>query len=256
MPAFLKTPLCTGAFLLAVVSAHSLPTLQLDIGGGMYIGGNDQTVYANGNTFSLYALYNGTPPTDRTFYISAAIVPRQNESLIQPNFGSFRINGTSYSTGLNYGLPPVDVVDGLAGAQNLARHDIYPTYYAEIAFHFTALQVAPYDTAGNPASLSGPAAGAGMYYARFEVDVSDLLTMFSVHFDLYDETIKLIHDGNLSLSAATLDDFAPFSHDAQSRRGGGGSGIPQVVADGGSTIALLVCALATLGALSRKLRRA
>jgi hypothetical protein len=233
------------AFMLA--SAQALPLLQLDIGGGTYVGGSEESTIANASVFNLYALYDGSrgAPGSGTYYISAAISPRQDLSTPPPNVGSFTINGVEYSTAnMNYGIPPLQVIDGMPGVQDLGRHDVYPTYYAEVAFTFGGSQSAGYNTATDPGDpLSHP--GTGLFYQQFLIDVSSLLSAYSIHFDLYDTAIKR------KIGSYTLDDFAPFSHDAQSGSGGHHDQVP----DGGTTVALLGLAFAGLGAGRRFLSR-
>jgi hypothetical protein len=245
--------LALAGVLIAAPVAYCVPLLQLDIAGGNYVGGSDQTVYAQSSTFSLYALYSGSLAPSGNFYISVAIQPRQNQTPVQPNFGSFTVNGTTYSSGLNYGVPPLAVADDAPKVQNLGTHDIYPTYYAEIQFQFNLNnQGARYDTALNPGGLT---AGTGLYYQRFDINVSGLLSAYSLHFDFYNEVAKNVGSGKLPVSALTLGSFAPFSHDAQSGPGGSGGGSPPGVPDGGSTLALLGVALVGLDRLYRRMAR-
>jgi len=240
------------ASCLGLATASAVPMLQLDIGGGLYVGGGDQSIHAQSTVFDLYALYTGSvaPQQNQTFYISVAIQPKQSQTLIQPNFGTFTVNGVSYSSGLYYGLPPLDVIDGAPKVQDLGSHDVYPTYYAEIAFTFDlSKQSGIYNTADNP---GGPQSGTGSYYQKFTVDISGLLSAYSLHFDLYDQTVKDVGTKKEPLTAVTMGDFAPYSHDAQSGLGGGGGGGSLLVPDGGTTIILLGLALLGIGGLGRK----
>lgn len=232
------------ALLLSLTSLQALPTLQLDIGGGTYVGGSDETTYANANPFTLYALLNGPLVVGKTYYISAAIEPLLAQGNPPPNVGTFSVNGTVYSTAnMAYGIPPIAVADNPPSG-NLAQHGQYPTYYAEIAFTFSGTQSGLYNTQEDPGDpLSHP--GTGLYYEGFNVNVSSLFSSYSVHFDLYDVAVK---NGSF-----TVDDFAPFSHDAQSGSGGGGH--DDRVPDGGTTVAMLGLALAGLGATRRFLKR-
>lgn len=217
-------------------SAWAVPTLQLDIAGGNHIPGDDETVYSTSDQFTLYALLNptvnnhnpapGTPNFGGTFYISAAIVGTGG-----PGFGSFSIGSTTFSqnSGMQFGTPPVDIVPD---NKDLPSHDVFPAWYAEVAFSFdTAHRAQSYDVQVNPGGLvtgSGP-----LYYHGFNVDVSGLSDGYAVHFDLY----NIIGD--------KVGDFAPFSHDAQS----GGRNVP----DGGMTLALLGTGLLGIDALRRRL---
>lgn len=210
-----------GVLLSSVTAGYAVPTLQLDVPGGTY-NTTDQTTYATTPQFSLVALLNGTLDTSATYYISAAIEPKLDLSTPPPNVGSFTIGGVTYSTANMYwGEPPANVLDTSSG--NLPTHDQFPTYYAEIAFHFDGTTTVPsYDT------QTGESAKGSLYTYSLLVDTSALLAGYSVHFDLYDEAVQK-HTGDY-----TVDDFAPFSHDAQS-----GTNTENRVPDSGSTYLLL-----------------
>jgi hypothetical protein len=240
------------ASLLCVTSAAvAVPLLQMDVKNGVYVGGQDQTTYATSTTFTLYALYSGSTVPSGNFYISAAIQPKQLQSVPPANFGNFTVNGSS-STVWNYGVPPVAVADDAPKVQDLGKHDIYPTYYKEFGFTFNpANQVKAYDTSLLPGANF--VAGTGMYYQAFVIDITGLLNIYSLHFDLYNETMKNIGSKTSPVTAATLGSFAPFSHDAQSPLGGGGGGGSTQVPDGGITVALLGFALAGIGIARRRL---
>jgi hypothetical protein len=90
----------------------------------------------------------------------------------------------------------------------LPKHGIYPTYFAEFAFSFGADQSAIYDT--QRYTGQGPQAGYGMYYRRFDVDISRLDPRYHLHFDLYNVSLK--KGGDIDVSS-----HAPFSHSADSR---------------------------------------
>lgn len=233
-----KKGILTGVALLGLVNAaKAIPTLQLDVGGGIYVSGTEETVMAQGNPFTLYALFDtisGHGNPSGTYYISAAIVPKVGPS--PGNFGSFQINGTTYSagSGMQYGGPPVDSL-----YPDLPYHGIFNTFYAEIPFTFNlANKAASYNTQDNPGGPTLDSNGKLIFQA-FNVDTSGLLGDYVVHFDLYDENVhqkKKIIDYSLS--------FAPFSHDAQST---------QVhVPDGGMTLVLLGMSLAGITWLARR----
>jgi len=219
--------------LIVVLSGHSawaIPTLQLDIAAGGVWDPVTETTFATSNPFTLRALMSPSFTAGQTFYLSAAIVPGGNN----PNFGSFDINGTTYSSsaGMQYGTPPAD-----ADMHDLGRHGVFPTWYAEVAFSLNpGQQVAAYnvqDHSGGPGSL---------YYVDFTVNIAGLFgqpnSPFALHFDLY------TYDAN----GNKIDAFAPFSHDAES-----GHGItilpqprPETVPDGGMTFGLLAGAVVGL----------
>lgn len=232
--------------VLTTASVRALPTLQLDIANGKY-SWTDETTYATTPQFTLRALLNGaTELSGGTgfYYISAAIQPMLSQSTPPPDVGTFKINGTVFSTaGLSYGKPPVDVSD--TGSGNLAPHGEFPTYYAEVSFNFDLSH-----TVGAYNTQDGTSAPGVLYYHDFSVDVSGLMTGYSIHFDLYDEQVKKATGGGKTKSLVTtttytIDDFAPFSHDAQSGPTDGH------VPDGGTTVILLGVALTSLAAIRR-----
>jgi hypothetical protein len=220
---------------LAANASFAVPTLQLDIAGGSY-DPVTQTVIAPDDTFNLYALYNtqmGSTMPVGTYYLSAAITPQTpNASLT--TFGSFTVNGTTYSAAnMNFGNPPAAVSEN---NDDLQSHGIFDTHYAEIGFTFDLNNTATlYNTQDNPGGLNINPNGSLIYQA-FAVDLSGLSTGYNVHFDLY--KLGLDSEGNI-----TVTDFAPFSHDAQ-----GGHGVP----DPASTALLLGGALAALEGFRRR----
>ncbi len=223
---------CT-ALIVSAGAAHALPSLQLDVAGGTY-DSSSSTIIAGQNPFTVYALLDTTSLSGAgTFYISAAIVPKTAIG----SFGSFTVNGTTYSagSGMQYGNPPVDAT---GNKNDLPAHGIYDTYYAEIAFTFDSSKKAiAYNTADHPGGLT---TGAGtLLYNAFNVDMSGLTAGYTVHFDLYN--IKTDKKGNI-----TVDQFAPFSHDAQGP--GGGTSVP----DSASTMMLLGIGLVALEGFRRR----
>jgi len=239
----IKTACAAG--LLAVSGANStwaVPFLQLDVAGGTY-DPVTETIIASGIPFTLYALMDPTSShyvSSAPFYISAAILPTTSAS----SFGSFKVGSTTYNAGnMQYGTPPVSTL-----FPDLPSHGVFPTEYAEIGFSFNPLNKATsYDTSLHPGGFAASSSGTLLYQA-FTVNITGLAAGDIVHFDLYDETVKLGEKG-----ASYGEDNAPFSHDAQSTTStGGGSGDPKVP-DGGATAALLGAAMMGLGALRRKI---
>ena len=216
--------------LLALANfAQAIPTLQLDIPGGVY-NPTDETTYATSPTFTLRALLDGTLDPTRVYYVSAALSPAVNQTPA-PTMGTFSFGGLTYNlASLTYGTPPISVPDPSSG--NLASHGQYPTYYAEVGFNFITSQTMP----GYNAATGSPSGGIVHYY-DFAVDVTNLAPSYQVHFDLYNDAIKK--------GSWTVDDFAPFSHDASSN----GTHVPE----GGSTMTLLGLALLSAAALRRVL---
>ena len=214
-----------GALLLAPVlapTAQAIPLLQLDVQGGVY-DPVTETIVAPGGTFTVYAIL--TPQKNAsaaeiaallntTYYLSAAISPQ----LAPPgaNLGSFAIGpagGTqttvSATSGMTYGVPPLDLA--LINSGSLAPHSIYPTYFSEFSFQFSAAnKTTAYNTADNPGGPTPDPNGTAYYFA-FTGD-STLLSAFALHFDLYGQSVKDCAKNSNSCSNLA---FAPFSHDAQ-----------------------------------------
>lgn len=222
--------LTLGLALLSANSLWALPTLQLDIVGGVF-DWTTQTTVATSDSFTVRALLCGNY-NPGTYYISAAITPGMAQSNPVPDFGTVVINGQTYQPSqYYYGTPPVDVLDTNAG--NLAGHSVFPTYYLEFAFTFNSSDtVAAYNVQDDAA------APGTLYYKDFTVNVAGLLDAYTLHFDLYNEVFK---NGDLKVGK-----FAPFSHDAESGH------IPEVP-DSGASQTLLGLGLVLLVAARRKI---
>lgn len=215
--------------------AFGVPLLSLDIAGGTYDSAAE-TIVAQGNPLTLYALFNTQAgQASGTYYIAAAIVPK-TQNPPTTSFGSFTINNVTYSAAnMSYGNPPASITEG---SRDLQSHGIYDTHYFEIAFTFDASKRAElYNTQDNPGGFQQDAAGA-MLFEDFEIDITGLAAGYQVHFDLYN--IGTDKRGN-----ETVQDVAPFSHDAQS-----GS---LSVADTSSTMILLGMALLAIEGMRRRI---
>ena len=236
--------------LLSANVGWALPTLQLDIAPGVY-NTSDGTTYATSPQFTVLALYNHSVVLPTPFYLSAAIAPMQANLTPPPDIGKFTIrspDGTTYpektytESDLKWGDPPVNVIDNAngTGPNNLPPHAIFPTYYLEIPFYFdSSKQLGAYNT-----QTGDPSPPGILYYQDFVVDVSGLLPGLSVHFDLFDEAIKIFKKGGTKY---LVDDFAPFSHDAQSG--------PPPVPDAGATAGLLGLGMLMVRLLRRQNER-
>ena len=224
-----------GLCLTSPVSA--VPLLQLDIAGGTY-DSSSATVIAPGNPFTLYALFNTEQgKVSGTYYIAAAIVPK-TQNPPTTDFGSFTVNGQTYSSAnMSYGNPPASVVEN---SLDLQSHGIYDTHYVEIAFTFdTTRRSDLYNSQDNPGGLDPDALGE-IIFEDFDIDVTGLAAGYQVHFDLYN--LGRDKRGNVMVK-----DFAPFSKDAQS-----GS---LSVADTSSTMMLLGMAMLALEGMRRRFAR-
>ncbi len=227
------------AGMCLATSVFGVPMLQLDIAGGTY-DSSSETIIASGSPFTLYALYNTLQgKVSGTYYIAAAIVPK-TQNPPATDFGSFKVNGVTYSSAnMAYGNPPASVTQD---SLDLASHGIYDTHYVEIGFTFDKSQTAGlYNSADNPGGLNVDADGK-IIYEGFDIDVTGLAADYEVHFDLYNITTD--KRGNLMVN-----DFAPFSKDAQ-------SGLPRLtVADSSSTMILLGMAMLAVEGMRRRFVR-
>lgn len=216
---------------LVVPEASALPTLQLDIAGGTY-DTTTQTIVASSDPFTLYALLipegesaisDRTSTLDMTYYISVALSPEVGPD--PASLGSFNFDdGTTVETvdvtdDMVYGRPPVETVGTAAGDPgDLPKHSIFPTYFWEYAFTFDPENRAiPYNTQDDAGDGPTSDSSGAMYYAAFSVDTEDLDPGYVLHFDLYNTREDSSHNWRLSNGGdIDINDFAPFSHDAES----------------------------------------
>lgn len=229
---------------LCSLNVWAIPSLQLDTDPGMY-DSDTQTTIATANPFTLRALLDGSTGLTRTYYISASIIPNPGNPPV-PDFGSFTIGSTifSSSSGMQYGYAPIDATLIKRDPGDLPKHGIFPTYFAEWSF-----TIDPTKTVGKYNVQDGTTTSGFLYYVDFTVNIAGLSgqpnSPYAVHFDLYDDYYHPDRD---------VQDFAPFSHDAES-----GHGItisPSPLPDGGSTIALLGFALLGVDFLRRRIVKA
>jgi hypothetical protein len=240
--------------------AEAVPFLQLDVAGGVY-DPITETIVAPGGAFTVYAIL--TPKNNATaaeiqallnkqYFVSAALSPQ----LAPPggSLGSFTLgpSGGTQSTinatgGMTYGVPPLEVMGTLQGMDpgDLAQHGVYPTYFSELGFYFSAAnKTTTYNTATNPGGPT-PNSNGTSYYAAFTGNNTLLSTLYQLHFDLYNEAVKNCATKKVPgpCTDVDVDSFAPFSHDAQIT--------PPVVPE--PSIALLM--LAGIGAGGKRLWR-
>lgn len=224
--------LTLGAILFCTAQpAMAVPQLQLDIIGGTY-DPLTETIVATSSTITLLAIL--TPKNNatqaqinallaETYYISSAITP---DVSVGTSLGSFTFGGVPFNvTGdMVFGTPPLDALEQFHDPGDLAKHGIFPTYFSEHAFQFSAANTtSTYNSQDSPGGGGFNPGGTGSYYAQIEIDVSNLNAGYGLHFDLYNTEVK--NNGDID-----VDDFAPFSHDAEVLPGPGpgpGPGIPE-----------------------------
>ncbi len=112
-------------------------------------------------------------------------------------------------------------------------HGIFNTFFTEIAFQFTGAgnqKVTGYNVQSDVGDPVANAAGTLIAHT-FNVDTTNLDSSVALHFDLYHvssdtTTITTNPSGKekVTVIKGVIDKFAPFSHDARSKLGGGGGG--------------------------------
>lgn len=229
------------SLVLMTAPAWAVPTLQLDIAGGTYDLA-DESIFASSNTFSLYAygLASGPKPVDLLdkFFISMALVP---QTTTPGSYGSFVVDGitVNVTADMTAGGPPLES-SGVIDPGDLASHGVFPTFFAERGFFFSAAnQTAAYNTQDDVGSLGN------MYYKKFDFDISGLAPGLGIHFDLYNE--KLITKCKNQVCTPTdidVDQFAPFSHDA--------AGYVTAPVPEPETYAMLLAGLGLMGLVARR----
>ncbi len=242
---FKQTTLALSVVLMTA-PAWAVPTLQLDIAGGTYDLA-DESIFASSNTFSLYAygLVGAATLTDQ-YFISMALVPKATEP---GSYGSFVVDGitVNVTSDMIAGGPPLDITFEATtdfDAHDLAKHGVFPTFFAERGFFFSAAdQSAVYNT--QDVAGSGPQLGEGMYYKKFDFDISGLAPGLGIHFDLYNiELINRCKGKTCTVTDIDVDEFAPFSHDAA---GYVTTPIPEP-----ETYAMLLAGLGLMGLVARR----
>ncbi|MDT8284182.1 MAG: choice-of-anchor N protein [Thermovirgaceae bacterium] len=195
MKKLLFTLCLLGVFVFAA-GATALPVLQVDISGGEYVGGTEQSTITGDTLFTLYALLTqDSPDFNKRYEMSVAVYAKIGfEDGLDPDaaFGTVDVDGAPLSFS-NYGSPNFS-----ATPMELQEHGIFETYYGIFDVKFAAA-----DTVGSYNVQDDSGAPGYSYYVGFNIDTTNLVDGTMIHFDLYDPA-----DG---------EPFAPFSHDAGTR---------------------------------------
>ncbi len=192
--------------LLIAPTALAIPDIQLFIDGATYDWQEQSWVLASTGSIDLYVISANDAVDD--IIVSVALGQSDNPHEMSVNFGGTMINNTDWV----YGFPPLPPEFSPGG--DLARHSVYPTYFAEVHTGAYGLGMMVGDV--QPDTLNGgvywdptptpafPAAEASQSgeWKMFTVDINGPIGS-SVHFDAY----TVDENGNILR-------FAPFSHDA------------------------------------------
>ena len=218
--------------VFAAAPGFAVPTLQLDIVGGIYDEATETVVGPSGDVITLVALL--TPKgrddfsdLDGTYYISAALLPPVEEPgadlgsftfMIEPELDSYTVDVTD---DMFFGVPPLESVLEF-DAKDLSKHGVFETYFSEFSFTFDEKQkAAKYNVQETPGGFD--ASGTGSFYRTFTVNTSLLAEGFNLHFDLYNTDLVteiVSFKGSSSIVDIDRDLFAPFSHDAETNTNG------------------------------------
>jgi PEP-CTERM motif len=230
--------------LVAPVPSGAVPILQLDIAGGRYDAAS-QSIVTSAESFTLHA-YAAPQRGARlakilgtTFYLAVALQPRTGPAGVDLGFVVIDGRSVQVTADMLYGVPPVER-GGAASFDpgDLARHDVYETFFLEVPFRFDVRHRSRlYDTRQHAGQ--GPLAGLGLLDRGFRIDVSHLAPGYDLHFDLYDEQVRR---GDVDAGH-----FAPFDHDASTAR----VPVPTSVPEPG-TVSLVAIGLLAGGAGRRR----
>ena len=211
-------------FFYSIVS-YSYPSLQLDILDGVY-NKSTETIEATSNYFALYAELSNPDQVAlaENYYLSMALLTPNGSGTSAGKFGSFVVDGKTFNAtqDMVYGNPPLESITqadaNLFDPNDLARHNIFPAYFTELKFTFSASNNATvYNSQDKAGQGPDEPSNGNMYYQSFNVDLSGLEEGYGIHFDLYSESLRTAINKKTNVTTTDIDiqKFAPFSHDAE-----------------------------------------
>ena len=202
---FVRTAAALAAAIVAgsAQPAHALPTLQLDVIGGVYVDGTEETTFAVSDVFTLKTLLvpDGDSGLAHTYYLAMALFPAD------ATIGSFVFDDPADAAPADTVNVPAEMTYGQH--PYLEAHGVYPTWYRDVSFTFSGTDVEPvaYNVEGGDTDPS-----ATQYFHLFDIDTTGLMPGWGLHFDLYQLGLQNAN----KISSLTLIEKAPFSHDAGS----------------------------------------
>jgi hypothetical protein len=193
--------------LMMAPGAYAVPHLQLFIDGATYEWDTQTWVLATTGSVDLYVISANEEHYD--VIVSMAL---SGFGELEDPTSTVSVTGFGYDqTPWAWGFGPITTVETWDGGDDLPRHGIFPTWYAEVNTEDYDLSQMVGDVQPGPdfwdPTINGPGpANAEGQFRVFNLSIDAPLGT-SVHFDAYTITV----DG-LTLDHE-IDEFAPFSHD-------------------------------------------